>query len=81
MDKMKGRLVKERNSSVPNPDRQWTESRKKGCCSHTERLRGRTLTEEGVLAPQLSVPVGRDELNGEGGREETHERGRRRQQM
>lgn len=35
--------------------------------------------EEGVLAPQLSVPVGGDELNGEGGREEEREGGRRQQ--
>lgn len=70
-DKMEGN---ERHSSLPNPDRQRTESGKKGLCSHTERLRGWTLREEGVLAPQPSVPVGGDELNGEGGREETHER-------
>lgn len=68
--------MKERHGSRPKPDRQWTESGKKGFCSHTERLRGRTLTGEGVLAPQLSVPVGGEELNREGGREETHKRER-----
>lgn len=80
-DKMKERPVKERHSSLTDPDRQLPESGKKGFCSHSERLRGRTLTEEGVMAPQLSVAVGGDELNGEGGREKKHERGRSRQQM
>lgn len=70
-DKMKGNG---RQSSLPNPDRQRTESGKTGFCSHTERLRGRTLREEGVLAPQPSPPVGGDEFNGVGGRE----RGRKR---
>lgn len=35
--------------------------------------------EKGVLAPQLSVPVGGDKLNGEGGREKEREGGRRQQ--
>lgn len=81
---MKGKLGRKRHSSIPRSDRQRTESGKRGICSHTERLRGRTLMEEGVLAPQLSVPVGGDELNGEGGREKEREDGRaggRRQQM
>lgn len=77
--KMKGRLGRKRHSSIPRPDRQRTESGKRGICSHTERLRGGTLMEEGVLAPQLSVPVGGDELNGEGGREKEREGGRRQQ--
>lgn len=81
---MKARL-KKKQSNLPNPDRQWTESGKRGSCS--QRPRGRAQTAEGVLAPQLSVPVGGEELNREGGREEIHqrerkrERGRRRQQM
>lgn len=77
--KMKGRLGRNRHSSIPRPDRQRTESGKRRICSHTERLRGRTLMEEGVLAPQLSEPVGGDELNGEGGREKEREGGRRQQ--
>lgn len=72
-DEMKGN---ERQSSLPNPDRQRTESGKTGFCSQSERLRGRTLREEGVLAPQPSLPVGGDEFNGEGGREEAHQRDR-----
>lgn len=52
------------------------QSQERGASALTLRLRGWTLMEEGVLAPQLSLPVGGDELNGEGEREKERERGR-----
>lgn len=67
-DKMKGRLVKEKHGSLANPDRQWTVGKEGLLLSHWETER-QDADEEGVLAPQLSVPVGGDDLNGESGRE------------